>query len=50
LHKPKLLNSNLILLDDFNLNISQNFRTKVAQNYLDMLLSHAIFPVITKPT
>jgi len=32
------------------INISQTFRTQVAQNYLDMLLIHTIFPVITKST
>jgi len=48
--EPKLLNSNLIFLGDYNLNISQYFCTQVAQNYLDMFLSHAIVPVITKPT
>ena len=45
-----LSNSNLFLLGDFNINISPTNRSTDAQNYLDMLLSDASCPLITKPT
>ena len=45
-----LSNSNLFLRGDFNINISPTNRSTDAQNYLDMLLSNANCPLITKPT
>ena len=42
-------NYNAYLLGDFNLNISMNRRSSVAQNYLDMLASNSICPIITQP-
>ena len=48
--EPKILNSTIFLLGDFNINISQSCRSPTAQNYLDMLSSHALYPTITRPT
>ena len=45
-----LSNANLFLVGDFNINISPINRSTDAQNYLDMLLSSANYPMITKPT
>ena len=45
-----ILNYNAYLLGDFNINISMNRRSSVAQNYLDMLASNLMCPVITQPT
>ena len=42
-------NYNAYLLGDFNLNISMNRRSSVAQNYLDMLASNSMCPIITQP-
>ena len=43
-------NYNAYLLGDFNLNISMNKRSSVAQNYLDMLASNSMCSIITQPT
>ena len=41
----------MFLLGDFNINIEHSSsRTSHAEDYLDMLSSMAIFPIITKPT
>ena len=45
-----ILNYNAYLLGDFNINISMNRRSSDAQNYLDMLASNSICPIITQPT
>ena len=40
----------MFLLGDFNINVEQSSsRASHAQDYLDMLSSMAIFPIITKP-
>ena len=43
-------NYNVYLLEDFNRSISINRRSSVAQNYLDMLASNSMCPIITQPT
>ena len=43
-------NYNAYLLGDFNLNISINRQSFVAQNYLDMLSSNSMYPIINPPT
>ena len=43
-------NYNAYLLGDFNINISMNKRSSDAQNYLDMLASNSMCPIITQPT
>ena len=48
--EPKILNLTIFLLGDFNINISQSCRSPTAQNYLDMLSSHALYPTINRPT
>ena len=48
--EPKILNSTIFLLGDFSINISQSCRSSTAQNYLDMLSSHALYPTNTRPT
>ena len=45
-----VLNYNAYLLGDFNINISMNRRSSYAQNYLDMLASNSMCPIITQPT
>ena len=45
-----ILNYNAYLLGYFNLNISMNRRSSVAQNYLDMLASNSMCPIITQLT
>ena len=45
-----ILNYNAYLLGDFNINISMNRRSSDAQNYLDMLASNSLCPIITQPT
>ena len=48
--RTKNFKFNYFLLGDFNINISQSCRSPTAQNYLDMLSSHALYPTITRPT
>ena len=43
-------NYNAYMLGDFNPNISMNIRSCVSQNYLHMLASNLMCPIITKPT
>ena len=45
-----ILNYNAYLLGDFNTNISMNRRSSDAQNYLYMLASNSMCPIITQPT
>ena len=45
-----ILNYNAYLLGDFNINISMNRRSSDVQNYLDMLASNSMCPIITQPT
>ena len=45
-----ILNYNAYLLGDFNINISMSRRSSDAQNYLDMLASNSLCPIITQPT
>ena len=45
-----ILNYNAYVLGDFNINISKNKRSFDAQNYLDMLASNSMCPIITQPT
>ena len=43
-------NKSFYLLGDVNININQNNRTTVAIDYINVLLCHGAFPVITIPT
>ena len=45
-----ILNYSAYFLGDFDINISMNRRSSVAQNYLDMLASNSMCPIITQPT
>ena len=38
------------ILGDFNINIHPDSRTTSANDYINLLLSHGAFPLITKPT
>ena len=38
------------ILGDFNINIHPDSRTTYANDYINLLLSHGAFPIITKPT
>ena len=44
-----ILNYNAYLLGDFNIDISMNRRSSVAQNYHDMLSSNSMCPIIIQP-
>ena len=50
LDSHNLLNATTYILGDINIDINQFDRPAASQNYLDILCSHGLFPLITIPT